>query len=96
MPNGSAPLTDTSLDAMFAISGERESHSTVILKYCSMETWTSLSGMSRSRSYDALKAGDLRAKKQGTRLLIDVDHGLAWIASLPDARFGAAKSSHQK
>jgi hypothetical protein len=33
-----------------------------------------------------LGRGDLRAKKLNNRLLIDVPHGLAYLASLPDAK----------
>jgi hypothetical protein len=41
--------------------------------------------MSRSSAYQALGRGDLRAIKLGTRTLIDVQHGLAWLARLPTA-----------
>jgi len=51
--------------------------------------------MGRSSTYEALARGDLRAIKLGTRTLIDVAHGLAWLASLPAARIGAtARSAH--
>lgn len=48
-------------------------------------SWCSLSGMSRSATYEALAAGRLRAVKLGSRTLIDVPHGLAWLDSLPPA-----------
>jgi hypothetical protein len=41
--------------------------------------------MSRSSTYEALGRGDLRAIKLGTRTLIDVEHGFAWLASMPVA-----------
>jgi hypothetical protein len=41
--------------------------------------------MSRAAVYDALSRGDLRARKLGARTLIDVQHGLAWIDSQPEA-----------
>ena len=47
--------------------------------------WCALSGMGRSTTYEALGRGDLRAVKVGTRTLIDVAHGLAWLDSLPAA-----------
>ena len=53
--------------------------------YCTVTDWRSLSGMGRSTVYEALGRGDLRAIKVGTRTLIDVQHGLAWLASLPVA-----------
>lgn len=45
--------------------------------------WTKISGMSRTGTYSEIANGNLRAKKQGKRTLIDVRHGLAWIDSLP-------------
>ncbi len=62
--------------------------------YATVPDWCALSGMSRSGSYEALGRGDLRAVKLGSRTLIDVQHGLAWLASLPAAAVrphGAAK-----
>ena len=47
--------------------------------------WCAISGMGRSATYEALGRGDLRAVKAGTRTLIDVAHGLAWLDSLPPA-----------
>jgi len=53
--------------------------------YATILAWCRLSGMGRSASYEALGRGDLRAIKLGTRTLIDVPHGLAWLATLPAA-----------
>lgn len=53
--------------------------------YATVPDWCALSGMSRSGTYEALGRGDLRAIKMGARTLIDVQHGLAWLASLPVA-----------
>ena len=47
--------------------------------------WCRLSSMSSALTYQALSRGDLRAKKLGRRTLIDVQRGLAWIESQPDA-----------
>jgi hypothetical protein len=41
--------------------------------------------MGRTATYEALGAGKLRAIKLGTRTLIDVEHGLAYLATLPAA-----------
>jgi len=60
--------------------------------------WCNLSGMSRSATYEALAAGRLRAVKLGSRTLIDVAHGLAWLDSLPPATIrphGAKRPQHQ-
>ncbi len=46
-------------------------------------TWCSLSGMGHTMTYQALGTGHLKAVKMGTRTLIDVPHGLAWLDSLP-------------
>ena len=58
--------------------------------------WCKLSGMGRSTTYKALGCGDLHAVKLGTRVLIDVPHGLAWLNSLPPAairRHGANRAA---
>ena len=54
-------------------------------KYATIIIWCAISGMGRSTTYEALGRGDLRAIKLGTRTLIDVPHGLAWLDSLPAA-----------
>jgi hypothetical protein len=44
------------------------------------------SGMSRSGTYEALGDGRLRAVKLGSKTLVDFEHGLAYLASLPAAK----------
>lgn len=53
--------------------------------YATVPEWCRLSGVGRSRTYELLGAGQLRAKKLGNRTLIDVMHGLAWLDNLPPA-----------
>ena len=43
-----------------------------------------VSGLSRSRIYEALKQGDLRGIKAGRRTLIPVAELEAYLASLPE------------
>lgn len=54
--------------------------------YVSVADWCALSGMGRTKTYEALADSHLRAVKLGAKTLIDVQHGLAWLASLPAAR----------
>lgn len=59
--------------------------------------WCKLSGMGRSATYEALGRADLHAVKLGSRVLIDVPHGLAWLDSLPPAAIrphGAKRTKH--
>jgi hypothetical protein len=49
--------------------------------------------MSRTATYNALGRGDLKAIKVGSRTLIDVDAGLAWLRSLPSAQIRAPKAA---
>lgn len=58
-----------------------------------IEGWCALSGMGRSSTYAALARGDLRAVKAGSRTLIDVAHGLAWLDTLPPSH--SAKPAKQ-
>lgn len=53
--------------------------------YATVPAWCRLSGVGRSRTYELLGAGVLRAKKLNNRTLVDVAHGLAWLDSLPPA-----------
>ena len=66
-------------------------------KYATMATWTALTNMSRSTAYNLLGARKLRAIKVGSRTLIDVEAGLAWLASQPiaDISTGRAAQAHQ-
>lgn len=54
-------------------------------KFATIETWLSLTGLGRSKTYYLLADGTLRAIKAGKRTLIDVEHGLAWLRSQPAA-----------
>ena len=65
--------------------------------FSTVPDWSRLSGMGRSTTYEALGRGDLRAIKLGSRTLIDVPHGLAWLYSLPVASVrlhGASRKTH--
>lgn len=65
-------------------------------KYARIDDWCRISGMRRSSTYDALGRGDLAAIKLGTRTLIDVEAGLAWLATMPRAQVGVANSQGEK
>ncbi len=54
--------------------------------FTSIEGWREMSGMSPRATYDAIGRGDLKAIKVGTRTLIDVEPGLAWLRSRPAAK----------
>jgi len=51
--------------------------------------------MGRTTVYERIGSGELRAVKLGARVLIDVQAGLAWLASLPsaDIRCGRRKAA---
>jgi hypothetical protein len=66
-----------------------------IPKYCTIETWCDLSGMRRRSVYDALGRTDLVAIKVGSRTLIDVETGLAWLRSRPLAVIRAPRPRQQ-
>jgi len=61
--------------------------------YATLPDWCALSGMRSSKTYDELSRGNLRAKKIGKRLLIDVQHGLAWLHTLPEPNIKLARAS---
>jgi hypothetical protein len=59
--------------------------------FCSIEDWCAISGMGRRWTYDAIGRNVLRAVKCGSRTLIDVPHGLAYMRSLPAAQIRPQK-----
>ncbi len=48
-----------------------------------IKAWCQLSGMSAAGTYRALNSGSLKAIRMGNRTLIDCEHGLAFLRSLP-------------
>lgn len=69
---------------------------TQIPAYATIPGWCELSGMGRAKTYDMLSKGHLRAKKVGKRTLIDVQHGLQWLRSQPDAEVRIARAPREK
>jgi excisionase family DNA binding protein len=70
-------------------------------KYGPLPVWCAIAGIGRSKTYEMLADGTLRAIKVGGRLLIDIEHGLATFAAMPPAeihvvpRAVRAKSARQ-
>jgi hypothetical protein len=62
-------------------------------KFAPLPHWCVISGMSRTATYYALGRGDLKAVKCGNRTLIDVDAGLSWLRSLPQAQIRSPKAA---
>jgi hypothetical protein len=60
-------------------------------KFAALPQWCSMSGMSRTATYNALGRGDLKAIKCGSRTLLDVDAGLEWLKSLPPPQIRTPK-----
>ncbi len=63
--------------------------------FCSIEQWCALSGMGRRWTYGKLGTGDLKAVKAGSRTLIDVEAGLAYLRSCPPARIRPVRAADQ-
>jgi hypothetical protein len=53
--------------------------------FCTIDYWVSLSGMGRRSTYAELGRENLKAIKVGSRTLINVEAGLAWLRSRPPA-----------
>lgn len=51
--------------------------------YATVPGWCAISGIKRTTTYYEISRGNLRAIKLGARTLLDVQHGLAWLATLP-------------
>jgi hypothetical protein len=50
-----------------------------------MKVWCAHSGLGRAKSYEMLAQKQLRGHKHGRSLLIDIEHGLEYLRSLPKA-----------
>lgn len=59
--------------------------------FATIDRWCALSGMSRRATYDDLGEGNLHGVKRGTRTLIDVRRGIAYLRSLPPAKIRAPR-----
>jgi hypothetical protein len=66
------------------------------IQYAPMPDWFRISGMRRTATYEALGRGDLRAIKLNGRTLIDVPHGLAYLAQLPEAVITTGTGRHER
>jgi hypothetical protein len=65
-------------------------------RFAPISAWCTLSGMGRSSVYEALGRGHLRAIKLGSRTLVDVEHGLAWLASMPPAEITTGRTGRPR
>jgi hypothetical protein len=61
--------------------------------FATVPTWCALSGQTRTKAYEALAAGYLKAVKNGRTTLVDVPAGLDWLRSLPPAEFGSKRAA---
>ena len=55
-------------------------------RFVSIETWCTIAGISRRQTYDRIAEGKLRAVKDGTKTLIDMESGERYLAARPEAR----------
>jgi hypothetical protein len=86
MSTQSTALSDHEAAGPGPVSKSRPSPTpAVTVKYATIADWITISGMRRTGTYEALGRGELRAIKINNRTLIDVEHGLAWLTSLPAA-----------
>ncbi len=59
---------------------------TVTPKFSTIKDWVAMTGLSERSTYNELGRGNLKAIKAGSRILIDVEAGLAWLRSCPPAQ----------
>lgn len=55
-------------------------------RFATIPEWCRLSGMGRTVTYREAALGHLKMVKLGGRTLVDVQHGLKWLESLPVAK----------
>ena len=64
--------------------------------FATINQWCLISGLGRRVVYELIGQGQLRAIKRGSTTLVDVDHGLAYLRSLPPAKIKAAAPNAKK
>ena len=64
--------------------------------YCTISDWSILTGMGRATAYDAIAAAICAPKRSGVRTLINVQHGLKWLDSLPQANIRIARAPRRE
>jgi hypothetical protein len=74
----------------------REGTMSVTAKYASIADWRTISGMGRTSTYEAIGRGELRAIKLNNRTLVDVEHGLTWLATMPPAEISTGRSRRSR
>lgn len=57
---------------------------------CSIQKFANLTDLGRSTIYEAIKNGDLVARKMGKRTVITAPDGMRWLNNLPTANGAAA------
>jgi hypothetical protein len=82
----SIPSTGRSRDEVPTSGRSRPAFPDFPIQYAPLTDWLVISGLRRTRTYELLGRGLLRAVKLGNRTLIDVPHGLAYLAQLPEAK----------
>lgn len=55
-------------------------------KYATIKDAPNFLGIQRSKIYELAGRGKLKIIKVGNRSLVDMDHALAWMATLPEAQ----------
>jgi excisionase family DNA binding protein len=60
-------------------------------KYAPIPRACDITGLGRSTIYKLAGDGTLRLVKAGGRTLVDIEHALAWMATLPEASIAPAR-----
>jgi hypothetical protein len=87
----SRQATGDELDTRQFMQSSSTAEPAVVRKYVKIPVWCSMTDTSRRKTYDLLGRGALKAIKVGTATLIDVEHGLAFLRSLPPAEFASPR-----
>jgi hypothetical protein len=65
-------------------------------RYGTIDQWCADSGMGRTKTYEKIAKGVIRAVKADGRTLVDYVSGLAYLNSLPPAKIRVSSSSYGK
>lgn len=61
-------------------------------QFATIEKWSEMTGLGRTKTYYLLGEGKLSAIKAGRRTLIDVAAGMAWLKAQPAAQIRCTRA----
>ena len=79
------PITSTGFSKEVKLAPLAKAEATIRPEWAPVDVWQVISGWGKTKPYEHVALGNLRAAKFGKRTLIHIPTGLNYIDNLPDA-----------